>query len=45
MIIVGDAYEDTPGALDNASGTVVLLLIAEMLQNYKGPLGIELIAF
>ncbi len=25
-----DAYEDTPGALDNASGCVVLLLLAEM---------------
>jgi len=26
-----DAYEDSPGASDNASGTVVLLLCAEML--------------
>lgn len=26
-----DAYEDTPGATDNAAGTVVLLLVAELL--------------
>jgi aminopeptidase YwaD len=40
-----DAYWSTPGALDNASGTVVLLLLAEMLQDYQGELGIEIIAF
>jgi len=40
-----DAYWSTPGALDDASGTVVLLLIAEMLQDYKGRLGIEVVAF
>ena len=40
-----DAYWSTPGALDNASGTVVLLLLAEMLQDYKGNLGIEILAF
>jgi len=40
-----DAYWSTPGALDNASGTVVLLLLAEMLQDYKGKLGIEIVAF
>jgi len=40
-----DAYEDTPGALDNASGTVVLLLLAEMLSGYGGELGIEIAAF
>ena len=40
-----DAYEDTPGALDNASGTVVLLLLAEMLSDYRGELGIEIAAF
>ena len=40
-----DAYEDTPGALDNASGTVVLLLLAEMLSDYRGEQGIEIAAF
>jgi aminopeptidase YwaD len=40
-----DAYEDTPGASDNASGTVVLLLLAEMLQDYDKSLCIELVAF
>jgi len=40
-----DAYWSTPGALDDASGTVVLLLLAEMLQDYKGKLGIEVVAF
>ena len=38
-----DAYEDSPGASDNASGTVVLLLLAEML--YDMPLHVELISF
>jgi len=40
-----DAYWNTPGALDNASGTVVLLLLAEMLRDYKGKLGLEIVAF
>lgn len=40
-----DAYWSTPGALDNASGTVVLLLLAEMLHDYNGNLGIEIVAF
>ena len=40
-----DAYEDTPGALDNASGTVVLLLLAELLSDYGGEHGIEIAAF
>lgn len=39
-----DAYEDSPGALDNASGTVVLLLLAEMLQGESLPFGIEFLA-
>lgn len=39
-----DARPGTPGALDNASGTVVLLLLAEMLGQYKGKTGIELVA-
>ena len=39
-----DTYSNTPGALDNASGTVVLLLLAKMLQKYDGPMAIEFIA-
>jgi aminopeptidase YwaD len=40
-----DAYGETPGASDNASGTVVELLLAEMLAEYDGHLGIEIVAF
>ena len=40
-----DAKEGTPGALDNASGIVILLLLAEMLAEYDGHLGIEFVAF
>jgi aminopeptidase YwaD len=40
-----DAVENTPGASDNASGIVVELLLAEMLKNYQGTIGIEIIAF
>jgi aminopeptidase YwaD len=39
-----DAYEDSPGASDNASGTVVLLLMAELLSDYPGPLAVEIVA-
>ena len=39
-----DAYEDSPGALDNASGTVVLLLLAELLSGYPGKQAIEIVA-
>jgi aminopeptidase YwaD len=39
-----DAKEGTPGALDNASGVTVLLLLAELLAGYAGGLGIELVA-
>jgi aminopeptidase YwaD len=39
-----DAYEDSPGASDNASGIAVLLLAAELLSNYQGELGIEIAA-
>ena len=39
-----DAFEDSPGASDNASGTTVLLLLAEMLGDYGGELGIEIVA-
>jgi len=40
-----DAYEDSPGSLNNASGTVVLMLLAEMLSDYQGNMGIEIAAF
>ncbi len=39
-----DTYEDTPGASDNASGIVVLLLVAEMLFDYCGENCIEIAA-
>ena len=39
-----DAYGNSPGASDNATGAAVLLLLAEMLDGYKGDAGIELIA-
>lgn len=40
-----DAKKDTPGALDNASGVVVLLALAELLAEYTGRHRIELVAF
>jgi aminopeptidase YwaD len=40
-----DAIENSPGASDNASGVVVMLLLAEMIKDYRGKLGIEIIAF
>jgi aminopeptidase YwaD len=39
-----DARETTPGASDNASGVVVLLLLAEMLKDYAGGMGVEIAA-
>lgn len=39
-----DAYEDIPGALNNASGVVVLLLLAEVLRDYRGEIGVEFAA-
>lgn len=36
-----DAYEDSPGASDNASGVVVLLLLAEMLSTIEEKFEIE----
>lgn len=39
-----DSKLGTPGANDNASGVVVLLLLAELLQDYSGHTGIELVA-
>ncbi|HSR48170.1 MAG TPA: M28 family peptidase [Anaerolineales bacterium] len=39
-----DAYEDSPGASDNASGTVVLLLCAHVLSDAPGSIGVEIVA-
>lgn len=39
-----DAKDGTPGALDNATGTVVLLLLAELLNDYSAELGVEIVA-
>lgn len=39
-----DSKIDTPGALDNAAGTTVLLLLGELLSGYTGQLGIEILA-
>jgi aminopeptidase YwaD len=39
-----DAKDDTPGALDNGTGIVVLFLLAELLERYAGTLEIELVA-
>ncbi len=39
-----DAKINTPGALDNATGTVLLLLLAELFEGYTGKPGIEIIA-
>jgi aminopeptidase YwaD len=38
-----DAKMGTPGALDNAAGVVLLLLVAELLQGYNGKFEIELL--
>ena len=40
-----DAKLDSPGAIDNGAGVVVLLVLAELLETYAGNLGIELVAF
>jgi aminopeptidase YwaD len=39
-----DAKDDTPGALDNGTGVVVLLLLAELLAGYVGNIGVEIVA-
>jgi aminopeptidase YwaD len=39
-----DAKMGTSGATDNAAGVIVLLLLAELLADYVGELGIELVA-
>jgi aminopeptidase YwaD len=40
-----DAKKGTPGAIDNATGVTVLLLLAELLNNYNGKYPVELAAF
>ena len=40
-----DAKKGTPGAIDNATGVVVLLLLGELLDNYEGDRLIEIVAF
>jgi len=39
-----DAKIGTPGAIDNATGVVVLMLLAELMKDYKGKYSIELVA-
>ena len=39
-----DAKIGTPGAIDNATGVIVLLLLARLLEDYSGVLQIELVA-
>jgi aminopeptidase YwaD len=39
-----DSKLGTPGALDNAAGVVTLLLLAELLADYDGRLGVEIVA-
>lgn len=39
-----DAKEGTPGAIDNATGVVALLLLAELLAGYAGSLDLEIVA-
>lgn len=39
-----DTKENTPGALDNASGVIILMLLAELLKDYEGQLGVEIVA-
>jgi len=39
-----DAKDGTPGALDNATGIVTLLVLAELLEDYTGEFAIELVA-
>jgi aminopeptidase YwaD len=34
----------TPGALDNASGVTMLLLLAELMADYQGSIGVEIVA-
>ncbi|HNW43152.1 MAG TPA: M28 family peptidase [Elusimicrobiales bacterium] len=40
-----DAKKGTPGAIDNATGVIVLLLLAELLKDYRSTKQLELAAF
>jgi len=40
-----DAKKDSPGAIDNATGVTVLLLLSELLKDYKEKYQIELVFF
>jgi aminopeptidase YwaD len=40
-----DAKKGTPGAIDNATGVIVLLLLAKLLEDYDGNRLIEIVAF
>ena len=40
-----DAKKGTPGAIDNATGATVLLLLAHLLRDYHGPAPLEIVAF
>ncbi len=39
-----DAKAGSPGAVDNGGGTVVLMLLAELLKDYQGQEGVEILA-
>ncbi|HNZ29523.1 MAG TPA: M28 family peptidase, partial [Candidatus Goldiibacteriota bacterium] len=39
-----DTKDKTPGAVDNGTGIVTLMLLAEMLKDYKGKNPVELLA-
>ena len=39
-----DAKKGTPGAIDNATGVIVLLLLADLLKDYQGNKPIEIVA-
>lgn len=39
-----DAKKGTPGAIDNATGVIVLLLLAELLEDYNGNRLLEIVA-
>jgi aminopeptidase YwaD len=40
-----DSKKGTPGAIDNATGVITLLLLAERMRGYRGELTLEFVAF